>query len=195
LAVLLVAIVYGLLALSGTFEPTLIAMLINLVIVIGLYAFVGNSGVLSFGHISFMAIGAYAWAVLSIPITYKQIFLPDLPAPLSHIELSPIPAALLASAIAALVASVVALPIMRLSGIAASISTFALLVVVQIVIANWDTVTKGRTTMVGMPLDTTLPKSLAWTVVVIFITYAFQQSRFGLRLRASREDEIAARAI
>jgi branched-chain amino acid transport system permease protein len=195
LAVLLVVSTYGQLALSDTFEPTLIAMLINVVIVIGLYVFAGNSGVISFGHIGFMAIAAYAWAVLSIPISTKHIFLPRLPAPLSNIEVSSIPAAFLASAIAALVAIFLALLIMRLSGIAASISTFAFLVVVQIVIANWYSVTRGRTAMLGMPLDTTVPKTLLWTLIVLFVAYAFQESRVGLRLRASREDEVAARAI
>ena len=39
-------------------------MLIRLIVVVGLYMFVGNSGILSFGHIAFMCIGAYAaaWA-------------------------------------------------------------------------------------------------------------------------------------
>ena len=34
-------------------------MLVNVVLVVGLYMFVGNSGVFSFGHMGFMAIGAY----------------------------------------------------------------------------------------------------------------------------------------
>ena len=37
--------------------------LVKMVVVIGLYIFIGNTGIVSFGHISFMAIGAYmaAW--------------------------------------------------------------------------------------------------------------------------------------
>ena len=39
--------------------------------VIALYIFVGNSGVLSFGHISFVAVGAWAAGVLSVPVSEK----------------------------------------------------------------------------------------------------------------------------
>jgi branched-chain amino acid transport system permease protein len=192
---IVLVVTYAAVGLSSSLEPTMTALLINLAIVIGLYVFAGNSGILSFGHISFMAIAAYVWAILTIPLALKTVFLPNEPYPLSTIELASPIAFVVAALVAAGVAFFVALPVMRLSGIAASISTFAFLVVTQIVIANWDTVTKGRTTMVGMPLDTTLGKVVVWTVVILFIAYAFQESRIGLRLRASREDEVAARAI
>jgi len=35
-------------------------MLIRLMVVIATYLFIGNSGILSFGHVGFMCIGAYA---------------------------------------------------------------------------------------------------------------------------------------
>jgi branched-chain amino acid transport system permease protein len=37
-------------------------MLVRVVAVVALYIFVGNSGILSFGHVAFMSIGAYASA-------------------------------------------------------------------------------------------------------------------------------------
>jgi branched-chain amino acid transport system permease protein len=40
--------------------------LVKLTVVIGLYVFVGNSGVFSFGHIAFMALGGYVSALLTI---------------------------------------------------------------------------------------------------------------------------------
>ncbi len=40
-------------------------------VVVGLYVFVGNSGLLSFGHISFMCLGAYMTAWLTIPPMMK----------------------------------------------------------------------------------------------------------------------------
>ena len=54
--------------------------LINLVAVVGLYVFVGNSGVLSFGNVAFMAVGAYVSALLTMKAAAKSVFLPDLPA-------------------------------------------------------------------------------------------------------------------
>ena len=58
-------------------------MLVNVVLVVGLYTFAGNSGVLSFGHMSFMAIGAYATALVTIPLIQKAFLLAG-PAGLSR---------------------------------------------------------------------------------------------------------------
>ena len=55
----------------GTFferstEIYFINALVSVSIVVALYVFVGNSGVLSFGHISFVAVGAWTAGVLSV---------------------------------------------------------------------------------------------------------------------------------
>jgi ABC-type branched-subunit amino acid transport system permease subunit len=49
---------------SDQTQIALTEMLIRVIIVVGLSMFVGNTGVLSFGHIGFMCVGAYAaaWA-------------------------------------------------------------------------------------------------------------------------------------
>ena len=47
-------------------------------IVVALYVFVGNSGVVSFGHISFVAVGAWAAGVLSVPVEEKPATMPNL---------------------------------------------------------------------------------------------------------------------
>jgi branched-chain amino acid transport system permease protein len=56
----------------GTFvsqatEIYFVTALISVATVVAIYVFVGNSGVLSFGHISFFAVGVWAAGVLSIP--------------------------------------------------------------------------------------------------------------------------------
>ena len=52
---------------STTNEIYFITALISVSTVVAIYVFVGNSGVLSFGHISFFAVGVWAAGVLSIP--------------------------------------------------------------------------------------------------------------------------------
>ena len=52
---------------SPVIRTTVITFFINLVLVVGLQCFVGNSGVFSFGHVAFMAIGAYTVGILRIP--------------------------------------------------------------------------------------------------------------------------------
>jgi branched-chain amino acid transport system permease protein len=180
--------------LSVGFHDFVITVLINLILVVGMYIFIGNSGVLSFGHISFMALGAYAAALLSIPTAQKQFVLPDLPHWLSTAQFASVPSILIGAAFAGVIGLIVGIPLMRLSGIAASIATLAVLVITNIVLGEWETVTGGRTALVGVPLTTTTGAALAWCMLTITAAWLFQHSRVGLRLRASREDPIAARA-
>jgi branched-chain amino acid transport system permease protein len=141
-----------------------------------------------------MAIGAYVGAILTIPPLLKSSLLPGLPAFIRNSQLATAPAIAIAAAVAAAVALVVAIPLMRLSGIAASLSTFAFLLIVYTVASNWDQVTRGRQTMLGVPANTTMFRALVGATVAIVIAYAFQGSTTALRLRASREDDVAATA-
>src|ERR1044071_5097520 len=72
---------------SRPFNRTVVEMFIRIMLVAGLFIFVGNSGVISFGHMGFMCIGAYAAAWLTIPPMMKQVSLPGLPAFLAQAQL------------------------------------------------------------------------------------------------------------
>ena len=50
--------------------------LVKVAIVIGLYVFIGNSGVVSFGQVSFVAVGAYLSGLLTLEVTQKSFVLP-----------------------------------------------------------------------------------------------------------------------
>ena len=63
---------------STSTEIYFINALVAVSIVVALYVFVGNSGVLSFGHISFVAVGAWAAGVLSVPVAEKPAMMPYL---------------------------------------------------------------------------------------------------------------------
>jgi branched-chain amino acid transport system permease protein len=180
---------------SDILQREAVAMLINVVLVVGLYTFAGNSGVLSFGHMSFMAVGAYVTALVTIPPTMKNVLLPHLPVLIRHTSLGPVEAALIAGAAAAVFASPLAIPLMRLSGLTASIAMFSVLLIVYEVDRNWIDVTRGTLTMLGVPATVTLASATGVALAMIVGAYAFQRTRIGLRLRATREDEAAAKAI
>jgi branched-chain amino acid transport system permease protein len=195
----LLAIV-GALTLAASFAPIVLQRrtaqaLVNLVAVVGLYVFVGNSGVLSFGNVAFMAIGAYVSALLGMKPAAKAVFLPDLPAAIAAAEWPPLAAALAGGGAAAACAAIVGWPLMRLSGISASIATFAVLVVTYVVLGNWTSVTGGQNSLMGLPLYVGLWTAFAWASVAMAVAFAYQESRSGLLLRASREDEAAAAAL
>ena len=168
--------------------------LIRMVMVVGLYIFIGNSGVLAFGHIAFTMIGAYATAWLTLPV-FKKSFALHLPAILAERQYPAIPSAIASAGLAALVAFIVGFPIMRLGGIAASIATLAVLGMFYTFYQNWSAWTMGAATLPGIPTYVTMWSALAWVVVALAVAFAYQQSRLGLALRASREDEFAARAV
>jgi branched-chain amino acid transport system permease protein len=170
-------------------------MLINMVFVIGLYVFVGNSGILSFGHASFMAVGAYVAAWLTIPPERKDVLFPHLPAILRSAEVAPLPAAITAGLIAALLAVVIGLPLMRLSGMACALALFAVLLIINNVASNWDDWTRGTLAVLGVPTNTDINSALAGVLGAIAAAYIYQHTKGALRLRASRDDEVAAKSL
>src|SRR5579884_501529 len=104
--------------------------LVKVAIVVALYVFIGNSGVLSFGHISFVALGAWTAGVLTIPEGQKRTVMPGLAHFLVTTNVGNVASLALAAAVGGVFALAVGLPLMRLSGLAAGIATFAVLEIV-----------------------------------------------------------------
>jgi branched-chain amino acid transport system permease protein len=179
---------------SQQLQVTMTEMLIRLVAVIGLYVFIGNSGILSFGHIGFMCIGAYGAAWATVDPTWKQMMLTGLPDWLQQNQFGFLPAIAGGGLLAGAVALVFGIAIMRLSGIAGSIATFAMLSIVNSAYSNWETVTAGTSSIVGVPNMVGPWVALAFALGTMVVAYGFQVSRFGLMLRASRDDEVAAKS-
>jgi branched-chain amino acid transport system permease protein len=176
-------------------QNVVMIFLINLVVVVGLQTFTGNSGVVSFGHVAFMAIGAYAAAITTTSPAIKQSLIPDAPGFLLDAELSFIPALAVAVAVSAAIALPVGFVFARLSGAAAAIATLAWLVIVRTVIANWDRVTAGTLTFYGIPSFTTLGWALGLAILAITVARLFRESGLGLSLRATSNDALVARAV
>ncbi len=193
-AVLLVIALVAELAGSGVFARTVTEVFIRVAFVVGLYVFVGNSGIISFGHVGFMCLGAYATAWLSMPPMMKQIMLPGLPEYIIQLQLPFLVSLPLSSIFSAMIAFLVGLVLMRLSGIAASIATFAFLAVVNTIYANWQSVTGATSSVVGIPMVTGVWTSLFGAVIAIAVAYFYGISRSGLALRAGRDEHIAAAA-
>ena len=168
---------------------------ISLVLVLGLQAFMGNSGILSFAHIGFMGVGAYTSAVLTIPVQMKGMALPDLYPIVAGLQLSPYVGILIGGLTAAAVAALVSYPLMRLSDAAAVITSFALLVVLHTVMLHWSEITNGPRTLFGVPKATDLYLAAGIAILAIIGAMLFRESRTGLLLRATRDDETAAGAI
>src|SRR5207244_8300694 len=88
--------------------------IVNVSIVVALWVFIGNSGVISFGHVSFVAVGAYLSGILTLGATEKNFVLPALYPWLRHTHVATVTSLALAAAIGGVYALVVGLPCMRL---------------------------------------------------------------------------------
>lgn len=194
IAILCVVALASVMVNTGPFNQTIIEIFIRVVLVVGLYVFIGNSGVISFGHIGFTCLGAYMTAWLTILPAMKKSKLKGLPDFILNSKLHYGWGLLAATIFAAVCAYVIGKVLMRLSGIAASIATFAVLAVIIQVYSNWDSVTGAQSSVVGIPIVRTIWPYFACAVLTVIVAYAYSISRSGLALRSARDEAIAAAA-
>jgi len=175
-------------------EGSLTEALVYMVMVVGLSVFVSNSGIISFGHVSFAMIGAYASAWQTCCPGLRGVFMPGLPQIVLNTNVPVVPAAIAAALLVAAVAAVAGIAITRLDTVAASIALLSLLFVVKTIYENWTSVTAGQGSLAGLPLYVDLWTALAWAIGAIIVAQLYMTSARGLRLRATREEYAAARA-
>ncbi|MFD1807216.1 branched-chain amino acid ABC transporter permease [Gemmobacter lanyuensis] len=168
--------------------------LIRVTLVVGFWIFAGNSGVISFGHAAFACVGAYVSAWTTLQPGMKATLLPGLPEAIADAHWPVLAGAGLAGTIAAALALVTGAAILRLSGIAASIATFAFLAMINTIWSNWTPITGGTSSVVGLERYVTPWVALGWAVAALIAASVYGASASGLALRASREDEVAAAA-
>jgi branched-chain amino acid transport system permease protein len=174
---------------------TVVNFLITVTLVVALQSFSGNSGIISFGHVAFMGIGAYVGALVTIPEALKESQLPSLPSWIAGAELGYVPALLVGALVAALVAAVLAIVLARMAEGAMAMATIGVLFVFFNVFENWDAVTRGSSGVFGVPQSTDVWSALAFALVAIAVAIAFRSSSWGMQLRASAVDPVAAEAL
>lgn len=200
-----VVIATALLAVVGAFGASLYLVLagsnsydliivfgVNAVLVVGLQVLVGNTGIMSFGQMAFVSVGAYTAGILSVPAAQKKGILPHLPSFLRDHTLPVVPTLVLAGLAAALVAVIIGPVFMRLTGIAAGITSFGFLVIMNGLIRNAKDYTRGNETFFGVPHSATLPVVFGSLTAVVAMAAIIKWSRLGLRARAVRDDPLAA---
>lgn len=194
-SLLLVAVAIGGSLLTGGLQFQVRSMLVTVAIVVSMYVFIGNSGVLSFGHISFVALGAFAAGLATAPAAVKPTTFPELFPFLADLQTGNITSLVLAAVLGGLFAFLVGIPIMRLSGLSAGIATFAVLIITNNVFRNWEGIGPGAKTLSLVPDTTGFVQATVGAILVMVVAYAYQRSRFGRMLRAAREDPAAAQAV
>jgi branched-chain amino acid transport system permease protein len=206
IAILVLAVVLTLLQVSGLafWQGLFVNLGIFLILVLSLNLSSGFTGVFSLGHIGFMALGAYTAAILTLPLREKHDYLPNLPAWLAsvhfdfHLGSFPIgflAATLIAGVLVALIAWLVGLVLMRLSGHFVAVATLGFLVIVRVILFNADDFTRGSRTFSNVTPYTDLWWVWAWALIVLYAVWRIKRSPFGRAMLAQREDRWAAQSI
>lgn len=152
----------------------------------------GFTGDFSLGHAAFMAVGGYLAALLTMPLTSKQLQLAEAPAWLQDLVL-PFPiATVLGGLLAAAVALPVGLVVLRLRGHYLAVATIGLLVVVQGIAINWQSVTRGARGLSGLEQATNVWWAFGWATLTVFVVWRMAYSPFGRAMVAVRDDALAA---
>jgi branched-chain amino acid transport system permease protein len=141
----------------------------------------GYAGYISFGHVAFFGIGAYTTAILMQP-QHDWNFWATLPV-----------AAVIAGAVAALVGW----PALRLKGAYFAIATWALAEAVRelTTIVDFTGGSRGLTTPIHLDDNFFYYTMLAASAIAFALCYLLlERSRFGFRVKAVRDNEVAARA-
>jgi branched-chain amino acid transport system permease protein len=154
----------------------------------------GFSGMFSLGHPAFMAIGGYVTAVLTFPVARKSMFL-ELPGWLANLQLPFFPALIIGGVCAGLTALLVGVSVLRLRGHYLAVATMGFLIIVQVLIINWESVTRGPLGLNGLTALTNLWWVYSWVVVTVYVSWKIKFSSYGRRMLSVREDEMAAQCL
>jgi len=197
LLVVLLGVPVLIIGITGTenLQRVVVNFLIIAGAVVALQVFVGNSGIVSFGHAAFFGAGAYAAAILTMPGRIKSFALPGLPAALADIELGLVPAIAGGAAAALVVALVTGIAFARMQETAMAMSTLALLVMMHTVFSNWEQVTRGTIGIFGIPRNVRLVSALLGSFLISGVGVVFRATPTGLALQGARDDPIAARSL
>lgn len=200
-----VLLLVGLDASGSNFWQSLVINLgISIVLVVSLNLSNGFTGVFSLGHIGFMALGAYVSAILTLPVSTKHSYLRELPDWLAMVHLDTtigafpvgfLLATLIAGVLVSVVALLVGLVLMRLSGHFVAVATLGFLVIVRVVLINADEFTRGSRTFSNVTRYTDLWWVFAWVLVSLYIVWRLKFSAYGRAMFAQREDTAAAQSV
>lgn len=163
-------------------------ILLTLVGVLGLNVLTGFTGLISLGHVAFLMLGAYGYAI-----------------GVTRLGLHPLLALALAGVVPAIAGLVVGVPSLRLKGLYLAITTLAFSFIVSAVILAGGKFTGGsRGIMIERPnifgINLASDRALYWfclvvAVLALLVSLNIRRTRLGRAFVAIRDNDIAARSM
>ena len=174
-AVIVLGLALALYPLGGYQEGIVILLCINCIAAMGVSLLTGFTGIFTLGHAAYMALGAYTAAILTV--RYGVHWLPAIVA---------------GGLIAVLVAWMIGMPTLRLTGDYYAIASIGLGEAIRLILENWQSFTRGARGFPGIDYYTTRGVAVAFFTVLTILTFNLINSRLGRELKASRDDRLAA---
>ena len=157
----------------------------------------GFTGLFSLGQAGFMLVGAYTYAVFTIPLAKRAAVYQYYAGGCVGIELNYIVALVLAGVAAAIFAALIGLPVLRLKSDYLAIATLGFAEIIRAIV-QWDTlgpVTNGSNLLKTYPTFKTVLEPFIAAVICIGVIVLLINSTYGRAFKAIRDDEIAAEAM
>lgn len=156
-----------------TYNSLILSVGVNTLLALSLYITL-SCGLLSLANAAFMAIGAYTAAILTM--SYEM----------------PFAISLLASCVTpSMMALLIGVPVLRLSGVYLAMATLGFGEVVRVILLNMP-ITGGPLGLNGVPNLTEWYHVLLILFLIFFVIYRLTTSKIGRAFEAIKEDEIAA---
>ena len=157
----------------------------------------GFTGLFSLGQAGFMLVGAYTYAVLTIPMAKRAAVYQYYNGGIIGFTVPAIVGILAAGALAALIAALIGMPVLRLKSDYLAIATLGFAEIIRAII-QWDTlgpITNGSNLLKTYPTFKSVVPVFAAATICIGVIVLLINSTYGRAFKAIRDDEIAAEAM
>lgn len=173
--------------------------LIYAIVAVAMNLLTGFTGLFSLGQAGFMAIGAYTVAIFTIPVDVRPnvYYISGINETIANVQL-PFPVALiLGGLLAAALAALIGIPVLRLKSDYLAIATLGISEIIRAVISapQMDRITNGSYGLKNIPGFSTIFTPTLIAVICIGIMVLLINSSYGRAFKAIRENDVAAEAM
>lgn len=175
LLLILIGLVLAFWPMGGYQEGIIVLMCINCIAAMGVSILTGFTGIFTLGHAAYMALGAYTTAILTVRYGVHWF-----------------PAVIAGGLMAVLIAWLIGIPTLRLTGDYYAIASIGLGEAIRLILENWQSFTRGARGFPGIDPYTSRTMAVLIFIVLAALMFNLLDSRLGRELRASRDDSTAA---
>lgn len=200
LLIVLFAVVWGIEKLTGTNSMASTVLkkgAVYAIVAVSMNLLNGFTGLFSLGQAGFMLVGAYTYAVLTIPMAKRVALYQYYNGGALTFTAPAIVGILAAGVLAAIFAFLIGWPVLRLKSDYLAIATLGFAEIIRAIV-QWDVlgpITNGSNLLKTYPTFKSVLEPFVAAVICIGVIVLLINSTYGRAFKAIRDDEIAAEAM